>query len=160
MHNVSFVAQFLDLVEALAKIRNSNLRRRTRCLETLPPILILHLQQGARRLVSLPRPLFGSFLLISISSGAFGGNNNNPFNNTKPATGFGAFGGGGTSAFGAGTGAFSSTTPSQPVPPNTSLFGQTNTTGSAFGTGAFGNKPATSAFAPTSCMSSEEISVI
>lgn len=147
----------------MAKTHNSNLSRRTRCLETLPPILILHLQQGARRLVSLSYPLFGSFLLISISSGAFGGNNNNPFSNTKPAAGFGAFGSGGaggTSAFGTGSGAFSSTTPSQPVPSNTGLFGQTNTTGSAFGTGTFGNKPATSAFGPTSCMSSEEFSVI
>jgi nuclear pore complex protein Nup98-Nup96 len=113
-------------------------------------------------LVSLPHPFFGRFLLISISSGAFGGNNSNPFSNTKPAAGFGAFGGGGTSAFGgAGSGAFSSTTPSQPAPSNTGLFGQTNTTGSAFAaTGTFGNKPATSAFGPTSCMSSDEFSVI
>jgi nuclear pore complex protein Nup98-Nup96 len=156
----SFVSQLLDLVEALAKIHNSNLSRRTRCLETLPPILILHLQQGARRLVSLSHPLFGSFLLISILSGAFGGNNNNPFSNSKPASGFGAFGGGGTSTFGTSSGAFSSATPSQPVPSNTGLFGQTNATGSAFGTGTFGNKPATSAFGPTSCMSSEKFSVI
>jgi nuclear pore complex protein Nup98-Nup96 len=162
-HNVSFIAQLLDLVEALAKIHNnnlSNLSKRTRCLETLPPILILHLQQGARRSVSLSHPLFGVFLLISISSGAFGGNNNSSFSNTKPASGFGAFGGGGgTSAFGTGGGAFGSTTPSQPAASNPGLFGQTNTTGGAFA-GTFNNKPATSAFGPTSCMSLEEFSVI
>ena len=100
------------------------------------------------------------FLHIIILSGSFGGNNNNPFNNTKPATGFGAFGGGGTSAFGSGSGAFGSTTPSQPAPSNTGLFGQATATGSAFGTGTFGNKPAASAFGPTSCMSSERFSVI
>jgi len=149
-------------VEALAKIQthNSSRSRPTRCLEIFPPILILHLQQGARRSVCLSHPLFGIFLLIIILSGAFGGNNNNPFNNTKPATGFGAFGGGGTSAFGSGSGAFGSTTPSQPAPSNTGLFGQANATGSAFGTGTFGNKPATSAFGPTSCMASEKFSVI
>ena len=148
------------MVEVLAKIHSSSLSRRTRCLETLPPILILRLQQGARRLVSLVRPYFGIFLLISTSSGAFGGNNSNPFSNTKPATGFGAFGGGGTSAFGTGGGAFSSTAPSQPAASNTGLFGQPNPSGSAFGTGTFSNKPATSAFGPTTCMSSGEFSVL
>lgn len=103
-------------------------------------------------------PLYPSldfFFLISFSSGAFGGSNSNPFSNAKPATGFGAFGGGGTSAFGSGSGAFGSTTPSQPAASNTGLFGQTNPTGSAFGSGAFNNKSATSAFGPTSCMSLE-----
>jgi hypothetical protein len=56
----------------LAKIHNSSPSRRTRCLETLPPILILHLQQGARLLVSLFHPLFGIFLLISIHQGHLG----------------------------------------------------------------------------------------
>ena len=54
----------------MAKIHNNLLSRRTRCLETLPPIqilililiLILHPQQGARRLVSLSYLLSGSFL--------------------------------------------------------------------------------------------------
>lgn len=139
----------------MAKIHNNSLSRRTLCSVTLPLILHLHLQQGARRLVCLSLPFFTLFLLTSISSGAFGGNNNNPFSNTKPATGFGAFGGGGTSAFGSGSGTFGSTTPSQPAASNTGLFGQTNPTGSAFGSGTFSNKAATSAFGPTSCMSSE-----
>lgn len=68
-HSVSFVAQSLDLVEALAKIHNSRRRRRTRCLETLPLILILHLQQGARRLVSLFHSLFGIFFLSAFIRG-------------------------------------------------------------------------------------------
>jgi hypothetical protein len=54
----------LDLVEALAKIHkihNSNLSRRTRCLETLHPILILHLQQGAR-----PLGLLGAITAIRL----------------------------------------------------------------------------------------------
>ena len=98
------------------------------------------------------------FLLLTVTlSGAFGGSNNNPsmFNNTKPATGFGAFGGGGSSAFGTSGGAFSSTAPSQPATSNTGLFGQPNATGSAFGTSTFANKPAASAFGPTNCVSSE-----
>jgi nuclear pore complex protein Nup98-Nup96 len=83
------------------------------------------------------------------------------FNTTKPATGFGAFGGGGgTSAFGSGGGAFGSTTPSQPAPSNTSLFAQPGATGSAFGTSTFGSKPATSAFGATSCMSPGNIPVL
>ncbi|KAI0307200.1 nucleoporin autopeptidase-domain-containing protein [Multifurca ochricompacta] len=84
--------------------------------------------------------------------GAFGSGNNNSslFGTTKPATGFGAFSGGGTSAFAGGGGAFGSTGSSQPATSNTSLFGQTNATGSAFGTGTFGNKPVTSAFGATS----------
>lgn len=79
------------------------------------------------------------------------------FNNAKPATGFGAFGGGGTSAFGTTGGAFSSTAPSQPATSNTGLFGQPNATGSAFGTSTFANKPATSAFGPTNCMFSGKV---
>jgi hypothetical protein len=67
-----FFPQFLDLVEALAKIHNSSLSRRTQCLEILLPILILHLQQGARRLVSLFHFFFGIFLLISIHQGRLG----------------------------------------------------------------------------------------
>jgi nuclear pore complex protein Nup98-Nup96 len=82
------------------------------------------------------------------------------FNNTKPATGFGAFGGGGASAFGTGGGAFGSSTPSQPAASNTGLFGQANATGSAFGTGTFANKPAASAFGPTSCASSGKFPVL
>jgi hypothetical protein len=140
----------------LAKIHNSNLSKRTRCSETLPPILILRLQQAARRLVCLFHFLLAFSLLIVTLSGAFGGSNNNPpmFNNTKPATGFGTFGGGGTSAFGTSGGPFSSTAPSQPATSNTGLFGQSNATGSAFGSSTFANKPATSAFGPTNCMSS------
>jgi hypothetical protein len=58
----------------LAKIHNSSRNsrsRRTRCLETFPPILILHLQQGARRLVSIFHLLFVIFL-ISIHQGHLG----------------------------------------------------------------------------------------
>ena len=101
-----------------------------------------------------------AFSLLTVTlSGAFGGSNNNPsmFNNTKPATGFGAFGGGGTSAFGTSGGPFSSTAPSQPATSNTGLFGQSNATGSAFGTSTFANKSATSAFGPTNCMSSGKL---
>ncbi len=63
-------------MEVLVKIHNSSLSsrsRRTRCLETLPPILILilHLQQGARHLVSIFHTLFGIFL-ISIHQGHLG----------------------------------------------------------------------------------------
>jgi nuclear pore complex protein Nup98-Nup96 len=77
------------------------------------------------------------------------------FNATKPATGFGAFGGGGTSAFGGSGGTFGPTTSSQPNP---SLFSQPAATSSAFGTSSFGNKPATSAFGgATSCMSHRDI---
>ncbi|KAI0268301.1 nucleoporin autopeptidase-domain-containing protein [Gloeopeniophorella convolvens] len=72
------------------------------------------------------------------------------FGATKPATGFGAFGGG-TSAFGSGGGGFGSTNTPQPASSGTGLFGQSNaTTGGAFGSGAFGGKPATSAFGTTS----------
>jgi hypothetical protein len=159
----SFSTQLLDLVEGLVKIHNSNLSKRTQCLETSPPIPILHLQQAARRLVCYSITLLAFFLLTGPSSGAFGGSNNNPsmFNNTKPATGFGAFGGGGSSAFGTGGGAFGSATPSQPAASNTGLFGQSNATGSAFGTGTFANKPAAaSAFGPTACASSGKIPVL
>jgi len=100
-------------------------------------------------------------LLTGSSSGAFGAGNTNPslFNTTKPNTGFGAFGGGGASAFNTGGGAFSSTNPSQPATSNTGLFGQSNATGSAFGTSTFaGNKPAPSAFGSTTCMSSRVLS--
>ena len=96
-------------------------------------------------------------LLTGALSGAFGGNNNpSMFNTTKPTTGFSAFGGGGTSAFGTG-GSFNSTAPSQSAPSNTALFGQPSTTGSAFGTSTFANKSTASAFGPTSCMSSGEL---
>jgi len=74
------------------------------------------------------------------------------FSTTKPATGFGAFGGGGTSAFSGGGGAFGPTGSSQPAASNTNLFGQPSTAGGAFGTGAFGSKPATSAFGGTTGM--------
>ena len=69
-----FVTQLLDLVEVLAKIHNSSLSspsRRTQCLEILLPILILLLQQGARRLVGPFHSLFGIFL-ISIHQGHLG----------------------------------------------------------------------------------------
>lgn len=83
------------------------------------------------------------------------------FNTTKPATGFGAFGGGGgTSAFGGGGGAFGSTTPAQPAASNTTLFAQPSATGSAFGASTFANKPTTSAFGATSCMSPGDIPVL
>ena len=51
--SIPFFTQVLDLVEDLAKIHNSSLSKRTRCSETLPPILILRLQQAALRLVCL-----------------------------------------------------------------------------------------------------------
>lgn len=87
--------------------------------------------------------------------GAFAGGSANPsmFGATKPATGFGAFGGGGTSAFGGGGGTFGPTGPSQPAASNTNLFGQPSTSGGAFGAGTFGSKPATSAFGATAGMS-------
>ena len=94
-------------------------------------------------------------LLTGSQTGAFGSGNNNPsmFSTTKPSTGgFGAFGGGGTSAFNTSGGTFTSTNPSQPATSNTGVFGQPNATGSAFGTGTFANKPATSAFGSTTCM--------
>ena|ERR1700761_9470091 len=85
--------------------------------------------------------------------GAFGVASNNPsmFGATEPATGFGAFGGGGT-AFGATGGTFGSAGPSQPAASNKSLFGQPSTTSGAFGAGTFGGKPATSAFGATTCL--------
>jgi hypothetical protein len=105
-----------------------------------------------------PSTLHLGALLTSSPSGAFGGSNNNPsmFNNTKPTAGFGAFGGAGTSAFNTGGGAFGPTNPSLPATSNTGLFGQPNPTGSAFGTSTFANKPATSAFGPTTRMLSDD----
>jgi nuclear pore complex protein Nup98-Nup96 len=86
--------------------------------------------------------------------GAFGGGNNNPsmFGATKPAAGFGAFSGGGASAFGGGGGTFGPAGPSQPAASNANLFGQQGASGGAFGAGNFGGKPATSAFGATTCM--------
>ena len=106
-----------------------------------------------------PSILCLSALLTGSRAGAFGGSNANPstFNNTKPTAGFGAFGGGGASAFNTGGGTFSSTNPSQPATSNTGLFGQPNaTTGSAFGSTTFVNKPATSAFGTTTRMLSDD----
>lgn len=95
-----------------------------------------------------------NLFLTRTSLGAFGGGSNNPsmFGAPKPATGFGAFGGGGASAFGGGGGTFGSAGPSQPAAPSTNLFGQQGTSGGAFGAGTFGGKPATSAFGATTCM--------
>ncbi|KAF7302186.1 Peptidase S59 domain-containing protein [Mycena indigotica] len=90
--------------------------------------------------------------------GAFGANNNNNnngqtnavnpvFGGAKPATGFGAFGGGGTSAFGGG-GAFGGNAATT----TTGVFGQTaNNTGSAFGqtNSIFGKPATTTAFGAT-----------
>ncbi|KAK7470253.1 hypothetical protein VKT23_001687 [Stygiomarasmius scandens] len=84
--------------------------------------------------------------------GAFSNNNNSSgsvFGAPKPATGFGAFGGGGTSTFGGGTGAFGGGGGA------TSAFGQPSTstnTGSVFGgggAGIFGQNKGTSAFGST-----------
>ena len=88
-----------------------------------------------------------NILIQPLRKGAFGAANNNTtggvFGAPKPATGFGAFGGGGTSAFGGGGGAFGSTGNA----PNTGVFGQPSTSTSAFGAPSnnalFGaNKPA------------------
>nr|GAT51234.1 predicted protein [Mycena chlorophos] len=84
--------------------------------------------------------------------GGFGGNNaqttaaNPMFGGAKPTTGFGAFGGGGTSAFGGGGTAFGQTN----TAPTTGAFGQPATT-SAFGQtgGIFGKPATTSAFGAT-----------
>jgi nuclear pore complex protein Nup98-Nup96 len=112
-------------------------------------------------------PMFGNLGTPSTTAGTSGGfgafgntnNNNNAtnplFGGAKPATGFGAFGGGGnTSTFGSGGATFGSTTnnATAPATSGTGLFGQpTNnaSTGSAFGGGLFGNKPATTAFGST-----------
>ena len=99
-----------------------------------------------------------SSLVLAAHVGAFGSNNQQSggvFGQPKPATGFGAFGGGGGATFGStgntstfgstpGTGAFGST----PNPSNTSggIFGQPSTSTNTFGSGGgiFGqNKPAT-----------------
>jgi hypothetical protein len=58
----TFSTQVLDLVEDLAKIHHSSLSKRTRCSETLPPILILPLQRAARRLVCLFHALLAFFI--------------------------------------------------------------------------------------------------
>ncbi|KAJ3985756.1 nucleoporin autopeptidase-domain-containing protein [Lentinula detonsa] len=101
--------------------------------------------------------------------GAFGGANNQASSNTssvfgtaKPATGFGAFGGGGTSAFGGGgTSAFGNTgqttTNTFGQPATTSAFGG-GTGGSIFGqpktNSAFGTTTTTNATAPVTAGSS------
>lgn len=56
--------QLLDRVEGLAKIHNNSLSKRTRCLETLHPILILRLRQEARRLVCLLQHCALALLLV------------------------------------------------------------------------------------------------
>jgi nuclear pore complex protein Nup98-Nup96 len=95
--------------------------------------------------------------------GAFANTNNNAaanplFGGAKPATGFGAFAGGGgnTSSFGGGGGAFGNTNNASGPSPGTGLFGQTSTnTSSAFGGGGlFGNKPATTGFGSTTANTS------
>ena len=78
------------------------------------------------------------------------------FGAAKPAT-FGAFGGGGTSAFGGAGGTFGAAGSSQPAASNTNLFGQPSAGGGAFGAGTFGSKPAASAFGATTCMSLGDI---
>ena len=131
----------------------SNLSKRIRCLGTSLPIRILRPRQGARRLVCQSHSPVTTFFLLATLLGAFGGSTNNPsmFGATKPATGFGAFGGGGTTAFGGGGGTFGPAGPSQPAASNTNLFGQPSTSTGAFGAGTFGSKPATSAFGATTC---------
>ena len=62
----SFSTQLLDLVEGLVKIHNSSLSQRTRCLETSPPIPILHLQQVGRRLVCLFQPSWHFFFSLAL----------------------------------------------------------------------------------------------
>jgi len=63
-------------VEGLVKIHNNNnnnnnLSKRTRCLETLPPILILHLRQEAPHLVC-PFHLALASLLLVLKQGPLG----------------------------------------------------------------------------------------
>lgn len=68
----SFLPQVLDLVEDLAKIHHSSLSKRTRCLETFPPILILRLQRAARRLVCIFHTLLAFSILTRFIRGIWG----------------------------------------------------------------------------------------
>jgi nuclear pore complex protein Nup98-Nup96 len=98
--------------------------------------------------------LFLYNLYLFQQTGAFGASNttantsNSLFGGAKPATGFGAFGGGTTSTFGSG-GVFGQNTSTTPGT-STGLFGQpaSTTTFGAGGTSLF-NKPATSGFGST-----------
>ena len=100
-----------------------------------------------------------SFTLGQLSSpqtGGFGANtpaanaSNSLFGGAKPATGFGAFGTGTSTATFGGGGVFGQSTSTAPNTTGTGLFGQpTTSTGfsGGTGTGLFG-KPATSGFGP------------
>lgn len=132
---------------------NNNNKPPIPCLEALER---LHRRAQPVGLVrSLPCSPVMALLTFPSGTGAFGAPANtgaSAFGAPKPATGFGAFGGGtsgGTGAFGGGGGGtFGTNTNAQPT--GGGLFGQTNTnTGNVFGSagGLFGNKPAgTSAF--------------
>jgi len=109
------------------------------------------LERPQGRVVSVSLGLCFFVHVVIFSTGAFSNNNNSVgsvFGAPKPATGFGAFGGNGTSTFGGGTGAFGSGG-------TTSAFGQPSTstnTGSVFGgggAGIFGQNKGTSAFGST-----------
>ena len=154
---------------------NSNNHRRTQCSEDLVELTLrgrLVRASVVRRSTSPDASiaLIPSFL---VGTGAFGANNASAggglFGQPKPATGFGAFGGGTgtfggaagtTSAFGStgGTGAFG-----QPAAATTGtgagIFGQPSTSTGAFGGGGlFGqNKPATGAFGATPSTSSRQV---
>ncbi|KAI6135156.1 hypothetical protein EV401DRAFT_884577 [Pisolithus croceorrhizus] len=103
-------------------------------------------------------PMFGNIGTPSTGTSTFGSfgqpttqpaTTTSAFGAPKPASGFGAFGGGGTNAFGTGTGTFGSTTTAPAT--GTGIFGSSNT-GGTFGTGGglFGqNKPATTNFGST-----------
>ncbi|KAL4076294.1 nucleoporin autopeptidase-domain-containing protein [Scleroderma citrinum] len=102
-------------------------------------------------------PMFGTTNTTTTPFGGFGQTTAQPtttaasvFGAPKPATGFGAFGGG-TSGFGGGTNAFGSTntTATTGTGTGTGMFGSNTGTTGAFGAGAgmFGqNKPTTTGF--------------
>lgn len=144
------VMQRLVLVEALLGNHNSSSssnHRLTQCLVHLAPLLL-------RLQVSVSSSWLFLLLLhiLRLSPGGFGSTNTSNsgglFGAPKPATGFGAFGGG-TSTFGGGTGGMGSTAAGTST--GTGLFGTQNTGGTnAFGSGLFGNaKPATNTFGST-----------
>jgi nuclear pore complex protein Nup98-Nup96 len=133
--------------------RSSSSPKQIRCLETWEVLVRI------RAVVSVS--VFVSCLvfvnLITLLTGAFSGNNNasgSVFGAPKPATGFGAFGGGGTSAFGTGgTGAFGGTTTAPSAFGQPSASTSTNTGGvfggASGGNNIFGQKPANSVFGAT-----------
>jgi hypothetical protein len=148
----------LGQVELL--VRTNNNHKPIRCLETWHPTRTLALQQVVLVGILLIHAFAESH---SWQSGAFSQASNaanqstSLFGAPKPATGFGAFGGGTTSTFGGGGGGvFGQNANTAPTATGTSLFGQPASTG-AFGSTTTGtslfNKPA-STFGAATCESS------